>query len=456
MPLHPLPAFLGALCVLAVPSWGQTDSLLRGPTSPAFYWGVPLLQVAGTNGLIAANNKWVSRAEYGQITFGSMARNLRGPMVWDEDNFVVNQIGHPYQGGMYYSSARHLKHSYRAGVAYAAFGSLQWEYLMETERPAFNDLITTSLGGAMLGEITYRLSEEILDNGAHGAERFFRETFATLVNPIHGLNRMLDGSAFRIAGSGKHRQRPRLLFRVATGGILSFRTQGDEGSSGGVQKVPKATTEFLFWYGDERTAKRPFDFFLINLGINVPSEPIASVYARGMLASHRLFGSSKDYGILTLGQNFDYINSGIYKVGASGIGGGYSHRFYWGDEWYHLFQVMVGGITLGGASTEYFQAGERDYNLGPGAFSTTRIVIGLRERNHIALNIDRYLIYTLSGASGHEHIGIGMLEYSNAFWKSLGTILSYTFYDRTATYKNRPDRTRLNQEVRFALNYGFH
>ena len=156
-----------------------------------------------------------------------------------------------------------------------------------------------------------------------------------------------------------------------------------------------------------------------------------------------------------MGQNFDYINSGIYKIGASGIGGGYSQRFRWGDRWYNLLQVMVGGISLGGTSTEFYRAGERDYNLGPGAFSTTRIVLGKREFGHVALNIDRYWIYTLSGANGHELIGIGMFEVSKSIWQSLGGILSYTFYDRTASYDNHPDQSRLNQEVRAALNYGF-
>src|SRR6185436_1031975 len=120
MPSRPI---LAVLLALATPILGQTDSLKLQPSLPA-YWGLPLLQVLGSNAAIAANNKWVTQQDYGQISFRSMQTNLSGGMVWDEDNFVVNQMGHPFQGGMYYSAARHYGHSYRAGIAYAALGSL--------------------------------------------------------------------------------------------------------------------------------------------------------------------------------------------------------------------------------------------------------------------------------------------------------------------------------------------
>ena len=461
---------LAALCILAASAClAQSDIRLSIPGSepapspePASHsglslWGTPLLQMAGSNAALASYNKWVTQAHYGQISFSSMQRNLGGGMVYDADNFAVNQIGHPYQGGLYYSAARHYGHDYYRGAAYASLGSLQWEYLLETEPPAFNDLVTTTLGGAMLGEITSRLAHEILDPGARGADRFFRELSAGLVNPILGMNRLLDGSAFRTHGPARDPgSRPRLLLRAATGGILRSRSKGTQSDLSGLDEVPKGTTEFLIWYGDEYKAKRPFDFFLVNLGLDFSSDPVSSIYARGLLGTHHIFGDGEDYGMLTWGQNFDYIDGGIYKVGASGVGGGYSQRFRWGDRWYNVFQVMVGGIALGGASTEYYVRGERDYNLGPGAFSTTRIVIGQYGFGHLALNIDRYWIYTVSGATGHELLGLGMFEVSKSLYKSLGSILSYTFYDRTARYEDHPAQSRLNQELRLALHFGFH
>lgn len=452
----PVSLSAAALLALAAGPGAQVDSLRLGTPSLPAYWGMPLLETTGKNAALAAFNKWVSRADYGQISLASMRRNLGGGMVWDEDNFVVNQIGHPYQGGLYYSAARKYGHGYYKGLGYAALGSLQWEYLLETEPPAFNDLLTTTLGGGMLGEISYRLSEEIIDNGARGPERFLRESLALLVNPTHGLNRIVSGSAFSSSGPAKpprSRERP-LLKRLSTGGILDFASSGTASSKPGVSRIPKATSEFLVLYGDEFAAEKPYDFFFLNVGMNVMEDPVASVSARAHLADLELFDTGARKGILTLGQNFDYIHSGSYKIAASGFGAGYSHRFLWGGHWKHTFHVQLGGIVLGGANTEFFREGERDYNLGPGAFSTTRIVLVRRYFGYVALVVDRYWLYTDSGAQGNEHIGLGMIEVSKILYKSLGTMFTYAFHDRTARYDSHPTQTRTNQEFRFALTLG--
>jgi hypothetical protein len=454
-------AWVGAL---AASAWGKEDSTGMEGNSRLDLWAAPFLEATAANTVIAGYNKWIARFPYGQISPATIRKNLDGGMVWDGDNFAVNQIGHPYQGSLYYSAARHFGHGYPAALAYSAVGSLQWEYFLETERPAINDLITTALGGAMLGEVSYRLAEEILDDRARGGERFLREALATLVNPVHGLNRMLGDSHGRSTRPAKDRgaKRPPILFRAASGGVLDFRSEGtgpmpdnpETPRSG--RRVPRATIETLFWYGDEYAARRPFDFFVLNLGLRIVRDPIASVYCRALIANHRLFGSGDDYALLSLGQNFDYINNGDYKVAASGIGGGYSHRFRWGKRWYHLLQAQAGGITLGGASTDFYREGERDYNLGPGAFTTTRAVLGRYETGHLALNVDRYFIYTLSGADGFDSIGIGIFELSKSIYGRFGALLSYTVNDRTARYADHPDQTRLTQEVRASLNYGFN
>jgi hypothetical protein len=41
--------------------------------------------------------------------------------------------------------------------------------------------------------MTYRLSNEIVDNKARGGKRQIQEVFAFLVNPLNGLNRIIDG-----------------------------------------------------------------------------------------------------------------------------------------------------------------------------------------------------------------------------------------------------------------------
>jgi len=48
----------------------------------------------------------------GRITPKSWWANMQQGWVWDLDDFMVNQIGHPYQGNNYFNSGR----SPRAGL----------------------------------------------------------------------------------------------------------------------------------------------------------------------------------------------------------------------------------------------------------------------------------------------------------------------------------------------------
>src|SRR5207237_1109949 len=53
----------------------------------------------------------IDRLAYGSRDYGSTLASgwnhvRHGPWVIDQDNFTVNQIGHPYQGSMYYGFAR--------------------------------------------------------------------------------------------------------------------------------------------------------------------------------------------------------------------------------------------------------------------------------------------------------------------------------------------------------------
>ena len=99
--------------------------------------------------------------------------------VWDLDDFVVNQFGHPYQGSNYFTTGRANGLSFRESAAVTAFGSATWEYYGETNSPSLNDLINTTLGGIALGEMFHRTAWLIRDPRATGRGRLWREVGAT-------------------------------------------------------------------------------------------------------------------------------------------------------------------------------------------------------------------------------------------------------------------------------------
>ncbi|PYN46925.1 MAG: DUF3943 domain-containing protein [Candidatus Rokuibacteriota bacterium] len=82
----------------------------------------------------------------------SIRKNLTGPTVIDKDPFSVNQIGHPYQGSIYYGLARSAGLNYWQSLAYSLAGSYLWETFGETTPPSLNDHIASGIGGSFVGE----------------------------------------------------------------------------------------------------------------------------------------------------------------------------------------------------------------------------------------------------------------------------------------------------------------
>src|SRR5215203_68355 len=134
-----------------------------------------------------------------RITPKTWWANMEQGWVWDLDDFVVNQIGHPYQGNNYFNTGRANGLSFYESAAVAAFGSATWEYYGETNHPSLNDLINTTLGGIALGEMFHRAGWLIRNTHATGHGRLWNEIGAMALDPVTGANRFLTGDASRVA-----------------------------------------------------------------------------------------------------------------------------------------------------------------------------------------------------------------------------------------------------------------
>lgn len=113
--------------------------------------------VLTSNVTLALFNRFVRRVDYAEVDGESIYDNLSHPWVWDQDTFVVNQLGHPYQGSFYFCAGRANGLSFYPSLACNVLGSVTWEYFCETDRQSINDLICTTFGGAAFGEILHRL-----------------------------------------------------------------------------------------------------------------------------------------------------------------------------------------------------------------------------------------------------------------------------------------------------------
>ena len=90
--------------------------------------------------------------------------NVRHPQ-WDPDTWYVNYLGHPYFGAIGYIRARERQFGAFGGFWYAALLSGLYEFGIEAmfERPSYQDLIVTPVGGLLLGALLFEpIRERIL------------------------------------------------------------------------------------------------------------------------------------------------------------------------------------------------------------------------------------------------------------------------------------------------------
>ena len=117
--------------------------------------GVSFLQTTGINVIYGLANL-IRGQVTARITPKTWWANMQQGMVWDLDDFTVNQIGHPYQGSNYFDSGRANGLNFYESAALTAFGSATWEFFGETNHASLNDFINTTLGGITLGEMLHR------------------------------------------------------------------------------------------------------------------------------------------------------------------------------------------------------------------------------------------------------------------------------------------------------------
>ena len=225
---------------------------------------------------------WGPDSHAAYFTLDSIRANLQaGAWSWEKglggDTFLVNQLFHPYAGGLYFASARSNNLNYYLSIISPIIGSIQWETFAETEMPATNDFITSAFGGIVLGEMVHRLYIELDKGGIAG------KIASTILNPTSRITAALRGYG--------PEEGPSKIYDTS----LAF------GTSWLNARFYEANDDTIFWnttsvffdfnliYGNPYTAhsKTPFDQFDLNisLALAIPQLYNLSFISDGYLAS---------------------------------------------------------------------------------------------------------------------------------------------------------------------------
>jgi len=128
--------------------------------------------------------------------------NVKAGPVMDEDDFVINYIGHPVSGAWYYTLARNDGYDELDSFLYSVFlSTFVWEYGYEAfaEIPSIQDLFSTPIIGSIMGEGMYYLEKQLdANHGIIWGSKYLGNVSYFFLNPFgqiaNGMSDYLDMS----------------------------------------------------------------------------------------------------------------------------------------------------------------------------------------------------------------------------------------------------------------------
>ena len=354
--------------------------------------------------------------DYSQVTMHSIRRNLRSGFEWDNDLFFINQVGHPFQGGLNFNAARNNGFNFLQSMAFNAVESIAWEYFGEKEPPSTNDIITTIAAGTLFGECSHRLADRTLDNGDRGARRVFREAVAAFLNPLQGLERLITGKMWKVKAGGREMKSERCEVDVAFAD--RYVVAADGASHGNHHPFIAVATEYGETVDGERHTQ-PYDFIDLDcalaFGGGQPIMPRISLTARLFSTPLTLPSEAQGEGELGLYQFYKYDDMclgdslrGPFPYGeTASFGPGIIIKSPQGQRLALEQRIFARGVILGAAESDHYQCYKRHYNMGSGygASSMTRLSWNVGspqsegQKEAISLQLDAYYmqLYTWRG-----------------------------------------------------------
>ncbi len=398
--------------------------------------------------------------EFAQVTPEDWKEHLTHPWVWDNDEFSVNQIGHPYQGSLPYTTSRAGGWDFSASLSSVLLGSLTWELFMENETPSKNDFIVTTAGGASLGEMLFRLSEAVRPAPGDSSGVVAGNLAAGALSPGGTLGRIVYGPS-------------------ADDSLRSVPLRITLGSFGGVDLLPgepaggMVTVPLDLRYG-ERPGEGfvPFDIFSLRAGLGGDAGDFyAYFFSEGLLAGTPLYRRNGDEDILGCFLHYDFIYNDIMNLSANSLGigwvSGLENLFDGGEGAFrelHLSLVLNGGAECLPLKMEDLLHGEpeeerRSYDMGVGVNfkGACEFPLGLRAALRVRENYYFLYLYPSAvpegGSAGSVHRNIleaGLRFRVNPLWSLEGT---FSWGAGLSDYSDLPDVSGRVLGFRLGINY---
>ena len=275
-----------------------------------------------------AANRYITEDDFAKVTADSIKANFVTGFTYDRDSLSTNQFNHPIHGSMYYSSARTNGFDFWESGAVTLLGSFLWECCAESEPPAINDIVNTTMGGMAIGEATYRLSSMLWagSGGDGGVGPSLPERLGAIVlSPIGALNRALHGEDAQLPRAESLPSRFHLDVEL---GYLHVAGVSEDPDRGGFAVRAQ--------YGDPFAGEmqKPFDSFTAGVEVNAPSDwLLARVEEQGILKGWELSDpNAASRCIFGLFMGYAYVNNDAETFGTQSVSAGFLSRHRLGRD----------------------------------------------------------------------------------------------------------------------------
>jgi hypothetical protein len=361
------------------------------------------------------NNKWA------RISLKSILANFRYLFQWDNNHYQMNHLMHPLHGVLFYGMARAQGLDFLESLGMATLGSIFWEFCLESGQPSINDFLTTSMGGAFLGEVVCRLYGAVKDRTADsGAWRSWLRMSFLKTPPEAGMAE--DGEP-RFDDLLLRKSRNAAYLIEIPFGLVDILSP-DRGFSVGLNFEGRKALDS----GEKRVG--PYDWFMSRFRVGYTSGRLRDIE---ILTDGFLFGRRIPRGIFGLFGVYDYVNTSFAeKNSAVGFGPGafFSVASEGGGitEYMGCLYIMLGGANFMDTDIHYDWKTGRSYHylMGPGLLARARmnaVKMGIGEwrtvlslyRAHSVHNLGDDFILSLSSSAGVRLSGKSRIELEYRF-----------------------------------------
>jgi hypothetical protein len=323
--------FLGWILCLSV--YAQDTGTLQGEAATEDS-GKHLFSAASktlfANALLTGINDHVFKFPWAGPTLESINGNITGEWIWeDTDGFKVNNLGHPYQGSLYFNAGRSNGYTFYESMFFSFLGSITWEYFGEHQQKSANDLIATTFGSMPMGEMLHRLYLTARAAGLPGP-------VTTLISPMDSFNRIITKrESKKAAGSLYH-----LSFSTGAGFADSDFTEKEYNQDLYSFLGPAVYAGADVVYGDpfEQRGTVPYEHFelMADLEAGIGNYMNVRLISDGYLFSFAPVHTASD--MLSTGPSlhYDFVSSGVYSLYDSAIDQ-YSNALDWTVKYRHIF-----------------------------------------------------------------------------------------------------------------------